>query len=675
VTDCRRFEPELSALLDGELPAPEAAAAEAHVRTCRACAAVFRNLAVVGRALREVDGAAAGAPVSASFRARLLERAAAGRRVDAERRSPPLPIPLRRPSPWGSVAAAAALVAGALGGGYALGRLEGGDGGEGASLVRPPETSALPGAAALLARADAHRAAGREDLARRDLLAAHGIAPEDKGVAEALRKAFGMEVVEALPVASPRESASGAAPDGPTIEVESEPADLRIGSWRFESAAAYDEFLAFRERARAVALEAASREEALAAAARGTTTVAAVRTAPAEPDPLARALAALEVGEPRGGDGSPAWQGLTVYPLRRTAEAPAGADPAAGIATLAEALPAGTAVVAEAAGRRSGEVLVTNRDAARPLLVLAGTILDGGRADRMVVRDVLLPAGARSVPVPVCSVEACRAAPAGAPSRFPAVAGSGGAHLRALALGLAPAEEIRAFVGARLDVLDVTALRRSLADAHSDRGPAAPALRAIRPRVQDLLRALQDPAVVGFAVAHQGALLGAEVFGSHDLMAREARRILEGAALEASTWAGGGAPPSREAVAAALAAAGRGTAVRSGADGKAVAAGEGVEVGLLAREAGLLGAGVARGAVLLHASILSGGGPRGRDGRPVREGGAPAGSGPPAAADGAGGQVPPGGSGPGEGGGSDTSGGGTGGGPTDPPPPPGERPR
>ena len=53
--DCERFEPHLSALLDGELTAPAAAPVEAHVRSCPACAALARDLARGSLTLRTWD--------------------------------------------------------------------------------------------------------------------------------------------------------------------------------------------------------------------------------------------------------------------------------------------------------------------------------------------------------------------------------------------------------------------------------------------------------------------------------------------------------------------------------------------------------------------------------------------------------------------------------------------
>jgi hypothetical protein len=232
---------------------------------------------------------------------------------------------------------------------------------------------------------------------------------------------------------------------------------------------------------------------------------------------------------------------------------------------------------------------------------------------------------------------------------------------------------MRAFLRVRLDLLDVTStLHRSLADAWSERGPAAGVLRTVRPRLQEALRALQGPEVVGFAVAQGREILGVEVFGSHELMIREARRILEGCALEASTYPGGGRPPTSADVAALIAAAGQGTAIRVG-DGNPG------EVGFVSKSGGLLGSGVAREGAVLHASVLPGGPGAAGVSRGGRTGDAPEAGGQPSAGSASGEDVPtPESGGSTEGGSSapPATGSGSGDGKSpEPPPPPGERPR
>jgi len=361
------------------------------------------------------------------------------------------------------------------------------------------------------------------------------------------------------------------------------------------------------------------------------------------------------------------YDSLTVYPLRITvppglsvppaitlppgarAPGPAGAS-AASLAplTLAEALDQRAAVVREGPFPGQATVLVSNRSRDRALLLAAGEVLEGGRCDRIVARDVLVPPDTAGVPVAVCPVEEGRSgsgrASAASFRRSPGLAGAG---LRGLALSQAGADQVRDLVRRELDIHGISSRSRSLADTFSSRGALAPVRRIVDLQVTQLLRALEDPEVVGFAVAAGRELLGVEAYGSHDLLARSSRRALEGYALEASTVARGGDPPVEAAVAAAL------SLVRAGTYFSGEAPGGGTEWGVVAgdeaRDAvAYLGAGVSSEGSIVHLALLrlsAGAGGAGRDPRGL--GGATGVPGAPGSRTG-------GGTGPGEGGGGST---------------------
>ncbi|HEU4394749.1 MAG TPA: DUF6569 family protein, partial [Planctomycetota bacterium] len=469
--------------------------------------------------------------------------------------------------------------------------------------------------------------------------------PDDPSVRAALDRLFPADAASLPAPAAAAPSAPEPPAAGATGDAEAGapgPGSLWAGPWRFQAPGAFDGFLHYRERAREFEIALAAREAAHAES----TTVAAVRPETAPAHALTAFTGSLVVGAPLGGDGSAANPGITVWPLRFRGGAPAG--PASVPLDLPSAL-AGRAserpVVRESPGRSASTVLVSNPHPTRPLLLLAGEVLDGGGADRVVARDALVAAGARDLPVAVAAVEAGRESAHPFGTRFRAVAGVGGPRLRGLAMAQAEPDEIVDFLRGRLDILGVRSLRRSLADAYSDRGPAAPTLRAIRPRVEALLRGLSDRDTVGFAVAHGGELLAVEVFGSHALLERDAGRVLEGCALEAATYREGAAPPGREAVVALLEAASRGRAFDGGAGS--------VEVGVLSSEGGLLGSGVAVDGALLHAALVRGAGSGALAGRGPRSGDFPGGP-PPGAPDGGSGEGPTGPDGGGSGGGEPT---------------------
>jgi hypothetical protein len=610
--DCASFESDLSALRDGELTGPEAAAAEAHLRGCGPCAALARDLAAVGRVLRDHDPADAVGPVSAGFRARVLLEAGLGSDSGASRRgeegrdlAPVLALRADRRPLAAPLAAAAAGFAAALGGWLA---------------ARPP-ADAVPSPSLASAAIRAADSADADRLLR--VAAERELAGDVAGAASARRRALGLapagsaaraEALAALGVESvahgaptreaPAPGDAAGAADAPLEGVVGAPAwELRAGSWRFDSPAAWDAFLDARERARhldlvAAARAASAREDAgVSVDPRETVTIAAAPV-PA-PNALARALAGLE---PSGV--AETADGLTVLPLRGPASASGAPVPSPG--TLAAAL-AERRVSIRDAGRDRRAALVTNTSRDRALLVLAGEILEGGSADRMVARDTLVPAGARDVPVPVVSVEAGRA-PTRIAARFSSSPGVAGARLRCLGLGESAAALVSDIVRRDLSLLGVASLERSLSDAFRERGPAGPFLRSANRQVEELVRALQDPRTTGFALAHGREILVVEAFATPELLQAHARRLLLGYAVEAGTRRGGGPAPEMDAVRAFLADASGGACFS--VEGPS---GASTEWGVVT-DAGLLGGGVASGESLLHAAVFGGAAARGDGG-------------------------------------------------------------
>ena len=55
MTACERYEQQISALLDGELPEAEQTALQAHLRTCASCAATWRMFSDISSAMHELE--------------------------------------------------------------------------------------------------------------------------------------------------------------------------------------------------------------------------------------------------------------------------------------------------------------------------------------------------------------------------------------------------------------------------------------------------------------------------------------------------------------------------------------------------------------------------------------------------------------------------------------------
>lgn len=73
--------------------------------------------------------------------------------------------------------------------------------------------------------------------------------------------------------------------------------------------------------------------------------------------------------------------------------------------TLAEALAAGVLTIREAQGGGEVQTLLVTNTGTRPVFLMAGEVLLGGKQDRCVARDTLVPAGAKGFPVHVYCVE------------------------------------------------------------------------------------------------------------------------------------------------------------------------------------------------------------------------------------------------------------------------------
>ncbi len=628
IDHCAGVEERLSALLDGELSRPEAEAARDHARGCSRCGAVLRDLQAVSRTLRAWDRSAPPVPVSVGFRDRLRERLREAPAAPHRRHGGHVPVgdrAIRRPLAGLGTFVGAGLAAAAVTV-LALATSLGGDPGVGPRRVVAGADPGGSGSAhgggavedveALLRRAADARARGDDEAHRRALLRAVALAPADRRVEEAVGEAFGFDL------ASPADALLGAGEvrraSSPWSGSEDGAAPAagdryQVGPHRFDSLEAYEAWLEARESSRRLEMSEAARRAA-AAARPEVVSVATARNDGDPASPLAAALGRLVAAGP-----AVSVDGLTVFPLR--SDAPPADVAAAG---LEESLRERRIEVRDDPSRRDPRtVLVSHvRRDEEPVLLLAGEVLAGGRIDRMIARDVLVPAGAVDVPVSVVPVEVGRRGAARLPqSRFDAVAGVAGPSLRGLAVAHSTPEEMDGAVRRTLDALHVVGLHRSLAEAFSER-TAGPVLRQARRRVQTLLAALAPPDVTAFAVARGAEFLGIEVFGSHDLVSRHGERLLVGYALEAGAAGRADGVPREVALVALLADAAAGRPFGASAS----TTGPGTECGLVAADGTLLGSGVLVGGRVLHASLVGGAGPAAvaaRDGRTA--GGAAAG--------------------------------------------------
>jgi hypothetical protein len=212
--------------------------------------------------------------------------------------------------------------------------------------------------------------------------------------------------------------------------------------------------------------------------------------------------------------------------------------PGAGLVTLAEALKTERIRVKE-----TGEVnrLTVENRSDRNVFIQAGDILRGGQQDRMVAHDLVLPPGSERIPLEVFCVEAGRWNRRGLESSGQFSSSFHRASTNRLTLAARHAEsqdEVWKAVAQAQD--DLTESVRVVVRA--ERSPTSMELtlnnREIRKAARPYLKSLRacvggTPGSVGAAVAINGRLERASIFGWSDLFAKSLPKILSAASVEA----------------------------------------------------------------------------------------------------------------------------------------------
>jgi len=228
--------------------------------------------------------------------------------------------------------------------------------------------------------------------------------------------------------------------------------------------------------------------------------------------------------------GTPVTEGnLTVFPLTLRGAA-AGEDPLA----LDEALRAGRLSVTEAGAGGDVNALEVENRGDRPVVIVAGELLLGGKQDRIVGRSLVLAPRSRAR-VPVFCVEHGRWSGGAA---FESAHAMGHVELRKLALsgdqGKVWSEVARS--NARLGTQSRSDTYR--AAARKLGGDAGPLAR----RILDRLAAA--PGVAGLAVAIDGEVVAVEWFGSPRLFAKLEQKLVASYAAQALGSARLASPPA-----------------------------------------------------------------------------------------------------------------------------------
>jgi len=227
-----------------------------------------------------------------------------------------------------------------------------------------------------------------------------------------------------------------------------------------------------------------------------------------------RVLAGVRVGERR------AHGGLTVFWLH----APAASTPWA-VATLDEARAQGALIVSERDQAAVSEIVIENRGPVHVLL-LAGEILQGGKQNRIVVEDVLVPPRSGPLTLPVFCVEQGRWQGAG--KQFSTRETLAAPRLREKMLERSDQRQVWA---------EVDRYARSVA-APSATGsyqaiPDKPEVQAQQKDVEAAIGGAIAPGAQGAAVYVGDTLAGLDLFQDGSLFAREWSKLLRASTIEA----------------------------------------------------------------------------------------------------------------------------------------------
>ncbi len=550
VSPCPRYEPELSAYLDGETPSARRAEIESHLRVCDACRAAVARLRGVSRALRRWDAQETRYATSTGFRSRVYSQ------IGVE------DAPASGGFAWRAAAAAALVAAGATG-------------------------------SALVARRF-----GSDDRAAYERLAAqvaqieaeYRTRPVEKSADPAAPPAAASvdPLPQLRPIVAPLSPEDAAAtPEAPPDVYE------QRGDWRFLREALPDHESYARERDSLELREERQRRMQESSSQKSPETVRATTQAAPAPSPLATFLGEARLASGSFGD----YQKVQVWPIETSAvRASDAARPLACEKAVAQQ------ILRVTESPTSESVVVENRDAKRPVLVLAGDVLVGGRRDRMAREDVLVgPGDQLSIPT-YGSGRSLRTSY----THFTSVNGIAPQELRALVAadrallsGGIGQDRFDDFVAETLRSLSSPSGRGTLDNLFTN-----PMLVDKADLYERRLGKRLEPAnVVGFAVTAGGKLLGAEIFGDHATFADQRSRLLRSYVLAAIASSPDGtrldgAVPSRDAVAAVLASAPKGVFPPQGTpsgSGTLVAFRGGVE-------GGPFGFGLLDGAHVVHAA-------------------------------------------------------------------------
>lgn len=234
---------------------------------------------------------------------------------------------------------------------------------------------------------------------------------------------------------------------------------------------------------------------------------------PAPGSPVAAFVAELVVHRPVG------YRGLTVFPLtlRRVRDA-------YDYATLDESVHAGWLVVTERGAGTVPQVMVQNTSS-RTVFLMAGELIAGGKQNRIIADDVLVPPYSPPIPIAVRCIEQGRWH--GRSPKFKAQAGVAPQSVRRQAQTGASQEQVWSEVRHRLRAMGQTPAGEDLAAAVRSpavQGKLAEYVEAIVPGL--------PRQCVGVVVAQGVGIVGTDAFANWRVFSKLRRKVLHAYALD-----------------------------------------------------------------------------------------------------------------------------------------------
>jgi hypothetical protein len=209
------------------------------------------------------------------------------------------------------------------------------------------------------------------------------------------------------------------------------------------------------------------------------------------------------------------------------------------IVTLGEALDQKLAMVHETGS--VNELLVENLSTDSELFLQSGDIVKGGRQDRLIAADVLLPPKSGRVPVASFCCESGRWQQRGNEAATHFGANPGNANTKSLKLAVNDAKQ-QAAVWANVQELQNKVNHNLNTVVNSPQSPTSLQLAIENKQLQDRIAAYEKALsvafkgqtnVIGFAIAINGKVEGAEIYGSAALFAKARPKLLTAAAIDA----------------------------------------------------------------------------------------------------------------------------------------------